>query len=300
MERTIWAFMFCVVAGWCNALTASAAEGNTAKAAVEKAVQSYVAAFNAQDAKALAAHWSPEGVHISRVSGESVTGREAIGKEFATLFDEQKDAKLDVAVESIDFVSPSVALEQGVATLIFSEGEPASTSYSAVHVKREGKWLIDRVSEEAIRITPAHYEQLKDLGWMIGQWVDQAGEDIVTTECHWSRNNNFIIRSFTVSVAGDIDMAGMQIVGWDPARKQIRSWVFDSDGGFVEGSWQRNGKQWIVNSKATLPDGKRASFTSIFKPLNDDSFTWQKVNRIVDGEILPNIDEVVIVRKGTQ
>jgi len=300
MERTIWAFMFCVVAGWCNALTASAAEGNTAKAAVEKAVQSYVAAFNAQDAKALAAHWSPEAVYIGRVNGKSVTGREAIGKEFATLFDEQKDAKLDVAVESIDFVSPSVALEQGVATLIFSEGEPASTSYSAVHVKREGKWLIDRVSEEAIRITPAHYEQLKDLGWMIGQWVDQAGEDIVTTECHWSRNNNFIIRSFTVSVAGDIDMAGMQIVGWDPARKQIRSWVFDSDGGFVEGSWQRNGKQWIVNSTATLPDGKRASFTSIFKPLNDDSFTWQKVNRIVDGEILPNIDEVVIVRKGTQ
>jgi hypothetical protein len=221
-------------------------------------------------------------------------------KEFAALFEEKKGAKLDVTVESIDFVSPNVALEQGTATVIPPDGEPTTTTYSAVHVKREGKWLIDRVSEEAIRTTPSHYEQLKDLEWMIGQWMDKAGEEIVTTECHWSRNNNFIIRSFTVSAAGDIDMAGMQIVGWDPARKQIRSWVFDSDGGFVEGRWQRIGKQWIVNSTGTLPDGKRASFTSIFKPLNEDSFTWQKVNRIVDGEILPNIDEVVIVRQGSR
>ena len=250
MERTIWAFVFCLVVGWCNALSASAEEGNTAKAAIEKAVQSYVAAFNARDAKALAAHWSPEGVHISRVSGESVTGREAIGKEFAALFDEQKDARLDVAVESIDFVSPSVALEQGVATLVFPEGEPASTSYSAVHVKREGKWLIDRVSEEEeLPEPPSHYEHLKDLEWMVGSWVDQEGGQTVRTECQWTRNRNFLRRSFTVSLGDRIDLSGMQFVGWDPARKQIRSWVFDSDGGIAEGVWTRSGDRWIVCSQ---------------------------------------------------
>lgn len=300
MKRTILFLVFCALVAACGRVTASAEDRTTDKAAIQKAIQSYVAAFNARDAKALAAHWSPEGVYISRLSGDQVTGRASLEKEFAALFQEAKDARLDVTVLSIDFISPNVALERGKATVVRPESEPASTSYSAVHVKREGKWLIDRVSEEAIRVTPSHYEQLKDLEWMIGEWVDQAGEDIVTTECRWSRNNNFIIRSFTVSVAGDVDMAGMQIVGWDPARKQIRSWVFDSDGGFVEGTWQRSGKQWMVSSTATLPDGKRASFSSIFKPVDENRFTWQKVNCIVDGEILPNIDEVVIVRKGTR
>ena len=36
------------------------------KEAIEKAIQSYVSAFNAHDAPKLAAHWSPDGVYISR------------------------------------------------------------------------------------------------------------------------------------------------------------------------------------------------------------------------------------------
>jgi hypothetical protein len=32
------------------------------------------------------------------------------------------------------------------------------------------------------------------------------------------------------------------------------------------------------------------------KPLDKNSFAWQQVNRVVDGELLPNIDEIVIVR----
>jgi hypothetical protein len=135
---------------------------------------------------------------------------------------------------------------------------------------------------------------------MIGNWVDQAGKGVVATECHWARNNNFIIRSFTVSVGMSIDMAGMQIIGWDPARKQIRSWVFDSDGGFNEGTWQKVDGQWTVQTTATLPDGRRASSTSVMKPLDDNSFAWQQVNRVVDGELLPNIDEIVIVRSSAE
>jgi uncharacterized protein (TIGR02246 family) len=288
-----------MLAATCGVLRVHAEEFTADRAAIGKATQSYVAAFNARDPKALAAHWSPEGVYISRLTGDKVTGRPALEKEFAALFARQKDAQLRVTVKSVDFVSPNVALEQGTATVLNPADEPTRSDYSAVHVKRDGAWLIDRVSEETIRVAPSHYEQLKDLDWMVGEWVDRAGEDVVTTECHWSRNKNHLIRSFTVSVAGAIDMAGMQIIGWDPAQKQIRSWVFDSDGGFVEGRWQQSGDQWTVSSTATLPDGKQASFSSIFKPLDRDSFTWQKVNRVVDGQIQPNLDEIVIVRKGT-
>jgi len=301
MERTIWAFVFCLVVGWCNALTASAEEGNTAKAAIEKAVQSYVAAFNAGDAKALAALWSPEGVYTSRLSGDQVVGREALEKDFAALFVHLKGAKLKVSTESIDFVSPNVAVEQGRATVLRPEDSPLLSDYRAVYVRRDGKWLIDRISEdEEVPARPSHYEHLKDLEWLVGNWIDQDGGAAIKTDCQWTRNKNFLTRSFTVSIEDRIDVAGMQVIGWDAARKQIRSWVFDSDGGFVEGVWKKSGDRWTVTSTATLADGKTGSFTSISRPLDENSFGWQKVNRIADGEILPNIDEVVIVRQGAQ
>jgi hypothetical protein len=89
----------------------------------------------------------------------------------------------------------------------------------------------------------------------------------------------------------------MQLVGWDAARKQIRSWVFDSDGGFAEGVWTKKGDRWSIQTTATLSGGARASSISILEPIDANSFSWQKVSRVVDGEILPNIDVVTIVRQ---
>ncbi|MCG8585367.1 MAG: DUF4440 domain-containing protein, partial [Pirellulales bacterium] len=84
---------------------------------------------------------------------------------------------------------------------------------------------------------------------------------------------------------------------WDPAKKQIRSWVFDSDGGFAEGVWSKKDKRWAIQTKATLPDGKTASSTTILEPIDENAFSWQKVGRVIDGEILPNLEAVTIVRQ---
>lgn len=270
------------------------------RAAIEKRVQSYVAAYNAKDLQALTSHWAPEGVYIDRTSGERIVGRAALEETFQATFQSQKNDHLDVNVQSIELVSPSVAMEQGTSTITSPDGAPAVSSYSTVHVKRNGQWLIDRISEHEIVPPPSHYEQLKELEWLIGDWTDQAGEGVVSSECHWARNDNFIIRSFTVSIAGDVDMAGMQIIGWDPAKRQIRSWTFDSDGGFNQGIWKKVGESWTMQTTATMPDGKLASSTSLLTPLDENSFTWQQVNRVVGGELLPNLEEIVIVRDSDQ
>ena len=295
MKQLIWIHV--VVLAIVGAKGACAQDSDDT-AAIEKAINSYVAAFNARDAQALAAHWSPDGVYISRPNGEEITGREALVKEFSALFEEEQGTKLEVSTESIEFISPNVALEQGTATVLRPETEPAKSSYSVVHIKRDGQWLIDRVSEEEeFPEAPSHYEQLKDLEWMIGDWIDEEGGAAIKTQCQWTRNRNFLLRAFTASIEDRVDVTGMQFVGWDPARKQIRSWVFDSDGGFAESVWSRKGDHWLVQTTATLPDGSLASSTSVLRPLDESSFAWQKVNRVVDGEILPNIDEVVIVRE---
>jgi uncharacterized protein (TIGR02246 family) len=280
----------------CAFPTTSAADQTADKAAIEKAVTSYTAAFNARDAKALAAHWSPDAVYINPLTGSQVEGREAIVKEFEAILSELKETKLAVDVESIQFISPGVAVENGVAKLISADGQPEESSYTAIHVKHNGKWLLDRVTEEDVPVVLSHYEQLKELEWMIGTWVDGDDQASIKTTCQWTRNKNFITRSFTVSIRDRIDMAGMQIIGWDPAAKQIRSWVFDSDGGFAEGRWTRNKKGWSIITTGTLADGGKASSVNVITRVDDDQFKWKSLNRTAGGELLPNIDEVVVVR----
>ena len=52
------------------------------EAAIRKADEAYVTAFNNHDAKALADAWSPEAVYLNRVSGAEVVGRAAIAEQF--------------------------------------------------------------------------------------------------------------------------------------------------------------------------------------------------------------------------
>ena len=91
-------------------------------------------------------------------------------------------------------------------------------------------------------------------------------------------------------------MSGMQIIGWDPAEKQIRSWVFDSEGGFSEATWTHKGDQWFIQNNGTLTDGRKATSLNILTYVDDNSFKWESVNREVDGELLPNVEEVTVVR----
>ena len=289
-----------LAACWSGPATAAEADPQTTdEAAIRKAVQDYVAAYNQGAAAALAKLWSPEAVYTDPLSGQQVVGREAIERQFAAIFSETKGARLEANTNSIQFISPNVAVEQGTAKVIVPDQSPEETEYTTIYVKRDGQWLLDRVTEEEVVAIPSHYEQLKDLEWMIGTWVDQDEQNRIETTCQWTRNQNFMTRSFTVSVRDRIEMAGMQIVGWDPAAKRIRSWVFDSDGGFGEGIWTRKDKTWHVQTTGTLPDGRKSSFVNIITLVDDNSFTWQSVNREVAGELLPNVDEVVVVRQNT-
>jgi uncharacterized protein (TIGR02246 family) len=270
------------------------------EAAIRKSDEAYVTAYNNHDAKAIAGMWSPEAVYVDPETGEEAVGREEIEKEFADTFTGLKDAKLEVNVNSIKFLSPNVAVEDGTARVIRPKGEPDESTYSALFVKRDGKWLLDRVTEEEPPAPPpSNYDHLKDLEWMVGSWIDndEDGQTTIQTDCNWTKNKNFMTRSFAAVIRDRVDMAGMQVVGWDPAAKEIRSWVFDSDGGFAEGKWKHKGDRWLIHQIGTLPDGRKTSAVNIVKKLNDNSFTWQTVQRSVAGDVLPDVEEVTIVRK---
>jgi uncharacterized protein (TIGR02246 family) len=267
------------------------------EAAIRTADEAYVKAFNEHDAKALADAWSPEAVYLSRVTGDEVVGRAAIAEQFAALFKDQPEIKLDLSVESIQFVSPNVAVEHGIAKTLTPEGGPEEIAYNAVFVRRDEQWLLDRVTDTAQEAANSSYEQLKPLEWMIGHWVDKDDEVAIETDCKWAKNQSFITRSFTVAAEGQVNLSGIQIIGWDPVAKTIRSWTFDSDGGFAEAAWTFKKDRWFIQNKGYLADGRKASMTNVIKQVDQNSLTWQTDDRTVGGELLPNIDEVLVVRE---
>ena len=297
MRLSYIAWLAIIATPWWT-LSNSLADQAADEAAIRQQDEAYVAAYNNRDAKALAAMWSPDAVYSDPDTGETAAGQQEIEKLFTATLAELKDAKLDISVENVDFVSPNIAIESGTARVLRPGSDPEETRYSAVYMKRDGKWLLDRVSEETPPApAPSNYKHLKELEWMIGSWIDQDEESTIQTDCQWTKNQNFINRSFAVVVGDEVDMAGMQIIGWDPVTKQIRSWLFDSDGGFADGNWTRKGDRWIIQQTGTLANGSRSSAANIMRQVDDNSFTWQSVNRELDGDMLPNVDEVLVVRK---
>jgi uncharacterized protein (TIGR02246 family) len=277
---------------WCQ----QPADLPASEAAIRKAAASYVEAFNKHDAKALADHWSPDAVYLNRSTGAEAVGREAIAEQFTALFKEQPEVKLEVSVASVQFVSPNVASERGTAKFLAPNGEPEEIEYSAVDVKRDGRWLLDRVTDKTKEAAPSHYEQLKVVEWMVGKWTADADNADVELDCNWTKNQKFLTRAFKISIDDD-SFSGMQIIGWDPAAKAIRSWTFDSNGTFAEAAWQQRGGRWFIRNRGTLPDGRTATMINVMKPVDENSFTWQTIERTAGSELLPNIDEILIVRQ---
>jgi uncharacterized protein (TIGR02246 family) len=291
-------FSLCLITASLVGPVANIASASDDEAGVRKAIASYVDAFNQGDAAAVAAHWSELGEWIDP-TGTPIQGRDAILTEMNAYFSSDTKPNIELLNLSVRFLAPNVAVEQGTALVIRPDDGANESPYFAIHVLEGGKWLLSSVRELASKPLPppSHYEQLKDLQWMIGDWIDDQGGSAVTMRGQWTANRNFISRSFTVMIEDRIDMSGTQVIGWDPAAKTIRSWVFDSDGGFTEGVWTRRDEGWSVRAIGVLPDGRKSSMVTIIRPIDSDTFTLQSVGREVDGELLPNIDEITVVRK---
>lgn len=267
---------------------------------IETAVANYQAAFNAGDANAFSQLWSADPVYIITSTGERFRGREAIAALFASVREQEgKQSQLALEIQAIEFVSPHVALVNGNAVVHSEEQEvPLVTAFRSVYVKQADQWLLDRVSEEENPpAPPSHYEYLRSLEWMIGEWVDEEGTFSIEMSCEWTANQNFISRKFSATDADGLVTSGLQIIGWDAKQERIRSWLFDSDGVVVTGTWQQSQGSWKVQSVATLGDGATASFTSIFTPLENGDYRWRRIDQVVDGQLLPNVDEVVVRRR---
>ncbi len=268
-----------------------------AEAALLKRAEAFVEAFHKGDAKAVAEFWTTDGDYTD-VSGKRHSGRETIQKSFTAFFAENKGAKLRIEIESLRFITPEVAIEDGITAVLSPDGGPPSRAkYTIVHVKKDGQWQIGSV-RESVYTPPSNYEHLNGLEGLLGSWAAEGadGGEVARISFSWSENQNFITSTFATSFKNVIVGAGTQWIGWDPAAKNVRSWSFHTNGGFGEGTWKKDGKTWTVKSNAVLPDGKKATATEIITFIDGDTLTFQVNDRNVDGKAMPDVKEVKLKR----
>lgn len=152
------------------------------------------------------------------------------------------------------------------------------------------------VGPDVTALNAASAGPLEKLSWMIGSWQDTEKDVNVRSVCSWTANRRFILRSFVVTDDDRPELQVSEVIGWDPAEQVYRSWVFDSDGGFSQNTWSQRGDDWLISARGTLTDGGQASAVNIIHPIDTNTFTWSSTNRDVDGEMLPDVDDIKMVR----
>jgi uncharacterized protein (TIGR02246 family) len=265
-------------------------------AAIAREQEATLKAFNAGDATALGALFMEKGELIDE-NGTLTSGRKAITELFQAFFQRFPKANLQMEVTGLRQVGDDLAVEEGVRLITVDEGQTAAQlRYVAVRDKVGDAWPIASYREFADDPLPTPQEMLLPVSWLVGDWIDESPEGRTEVSYRWSEDGNFLVGEYTLASGGQTISKSAQRIGFDPVEGVLRSWTFDSDGGFSEGEWTPVETGWIVKSEATLPDATTGSATVEITPVDADHFVIRSSDRIVGGVEEPDF-ELKIARR---
>ncbi len=272
---------------------------NPEEKAVIAGVETFAKLYSAANVKQLADLFLDDASIIDPDENET-RGKSAIAEMYTVAFKEAQGLKVTAEVEEVRFLTPDVARVNGQSQVASSTGDAAEfTEFNILLVKRNNRWMIAEIREHAApaaEVSP--YDRLRDLEWMVGEWVDESGSNRIHSNVRWADNQSYLVRTYQAEIQGEKKTSGTVFVGWDPQSGQIKSWVFDSHGGHGEAFWTRTGeKEWVVKAQGVLLDGRPTSATQVHTIINKDSVRTSSVDRIIGGQVAPDILDVVMVRK---
>ncbi|MBX3443065.1 MAG: SgcJ/EcaC family oxidoreductase [Planctomyces sp.] len=287
-------FAGCFVTVLCAVAAAFAAEPTPDEAAIHEAAVKFVDAYNAKDAAAIAALFTP-GARFEEADGTVVEGREAIQAAFEAAFAADPDSQIGLTIDSLTLLTPDVAVEQGL-TENFPDGETLVSRgrYLVVHLKRDGVWAMAAARSMEPEVL-SNYAYLQPLEWLVGDWIDEDADAVIETSARWDEGRNFLVQEYQVRRGSQVVEKGTQRLGWDPVARQVRGWIFDSEGGFGESLWTEAGGAWVVTTTAVRPDGGRVSSTRTLLP-SGDRVEVHVAQRVDAGEPQPDLDFTMVRR----
>jgi uncharacterized protein (TIGR02246 family) len=264
-----------------------------------QAAEALAAAFNRGSAHDAAALFLPD-AELTDDAGNVHKGRQEIETLFAAFFEKFPGAQMQQHVKSSHSIAPRIARQDGEQTIVTKDGKDKSEDvFSAVLVQTENGWAYATYQKSSKDEEISFHDRLQPLEWFVGDWVDESPDVNVTFSVRWSEDNNYLLVNYDSRMRGKSEIKSTQRIGWDPLTEQVRSWIFDSDGGYGESHWTQVDKSWIVKSTAVLPDGQTGSATIVVEPVSHDRFILKGLDRVLGDGTLPDF-QIPIVRKPPQ
>jgi uncharacterized protein (TIGR02246 family) len=297
MIRFALAIALVVTNAFLAAASARAADSadDEAKAAVRKTAEQVAVTFNAGKSDELAAMFLPHGELIDE-QGTVYQGPQEIKTVLDEFFQKFPGARLALDIESIRMVGP-VAIDEGTRTMTTADGaEKSKFRYIAIWAKSDKGWQLASFRDFADNPIPTPNEYLQPLAWLIGDWVNEGDDGKVSMSYHWSDDKNFLLAEFDMTLPDGSPRKSTQRIGWDPSTGHIRSWLFDNDGGFAEGTWSVFDDGIIIKSSSVNPDGTTATATMDITPKDKDHFTIEGTDRVV-GDVLEDDFTITVTRR---
>ena len=260
--------------------------------------QAFLDAFQNGNANAIGEMFTEDAEFFDEF-GERTIGREAIVAMFQDVFGSSPDARMEeIVINRIRFITDTVAMEEGhVVSSESTDNVRYISRYVALHTKgSDGKWRINTLKDFP-RETGGRQEQLAQLAWLTGEWFNEDADTIVHTTGEWSESGNYLLRRFTIKTEDGRELKGVQRIGWDAAAKKIRSWTFDSAGGFMQGFWTRQGNRWLISVKGVNPDGETISGTAEYTLIDAEMIQWKYRDLTIGAELREDAEPITMVRR---
>jgi uncharacterized protein (TIGR02246 family) len=259
------------------------------KAAVRDRTQEFLKALAKGDAKEVAAFWTATGEY-ARGGDLTIRGRANIEKAYAEHLKKKQPGKVTVEGESIRFLSDDTAVQEGV--FVVKRPNPAESTrsqFSALFVRSGGKWYFGLLRESP------EGPSLQELAWLVGSWKYSSDGAETRMVVEWAEGKKYLLCR-TTRKQDDQTTTATQILALHPATDAIQSWTFESDGSLGEAVWSRNDKGWTAKATSFDADGDKVTATTVLTPVDEDTFTFQSTERVVDGEKAPDVGPIKVTR----
>lgn len=150
---------------------------------------------------------------------------------------------------------------------------------------------------------------LQAFQFMLGNWQGEyeSPNDVPELKIEkgqllaFSQTNRFILGGAAVemNVQRQIDrgttIQTKEVITWDPGEKKLVHRFF-GQGMYGGGHWEKDGEAMVLTWKLTSEDGRVYQGTSICKPRDDNTYSWQIVNSSVNDKPLSDTPLVELSR----
>jgi hypothetical protein len=258
------------------------------------ATEKLVAAFNEGSADKVVDMFTSKGELIDE-NGVVHTG-EGLKGVLAEFFKTYPQAKTGVEIDSVRELG-EVTISEGTRVVATKdESSVAVMRYQAIWDKTDKGYQLASLRDYAEPQPLAPREALEALSWLVGDWVNEGDDGKVEFSYKWSEDGNFLLGDILIKQDGQVIRKTSQRIGWDANEGQLRSWNFESDGGFGQSLWTPTDEGWVLHSAATGPDGTEARATLTMIPTENGRYIVKGSDRMV-GDIMEPDFEYIVAKK---